>query len=155
MIRFFLIILAILIVLSMLGYVIYLWVKLKKQKLIEEELKEQAEVARKERMTKIVDSIDVIARAMMVEQCALSEGILRLKPLLAALSKSLSVYSAMWELYEFVQEMPILDERKALKRNERMRQDLAREAKEAELDERIKVECVQLLNDLEEVKKAI
>lgn len=155
MIRFFLIILAILIVLSMLGYVIYLWVKLKKQKLIEEELKEQAEVARKERMTKIVDSIDVIARAMMVEQCDLSEGVLRLKPLLAALSKSLSVYPAMWELYEFVQEMPILDERKSLKRNERMRQDLAREAKEAELDERIKVECGQLLNDLEEVKKAI
>lgn len=155
MFRFFLLVLGILILLSMVGYAVYLWAKLKKQKYIEKEMRRQMAEAQKERLTKIVESVDVITRAMLVEQCDLSEGVLRLKVLLDVLGQKLSTYPAMWELYEFVQDMPILAERKNLKRNERMRQDLAREAKEAVLCDQIKAECQQLLNDLEEIKKAI
>ena len=152
MIRFFLIILAILIVLSMTGYAAYLLFKLRKQNAQNKALLEQAEQAKKARFERIIDSIDVIVRAMLSEQCDFSEGVLRLKPLLDVLGKPLSQYSAMWELYLVVENMPILDERKALKRNERMKQDLHRQSKEVELEQQIKAECHQLLIDIEQLK---
>ncbi|EQA10299.1 hypothetical protein HPS8415995_0526 [Glaesserella parasuis 84-15995] len=146
--RFFLIILAILIVLSMAGYAISLWLKLKKQK---KQLKE----AQLNRYRSIIESIDVIGRAMLAEQCGFSEGVLRLKPLLDVLGKKLSQYPAMWALYQVVESMPILEARKELKRNERMRLDLERESKEAELSEQIKQELHQLLSDIEQFKQEL
>lgn len=145
MMRFFLIILAILIVLSMAGYAISLWLKLKKQ------LKE----AQLNRYRSIIESIDVIGRAMLAEQCGFSEGVLRLKPLLDVLGKKLSQYPAMWSLYQVVESMPILEARKELKRNERMRLDLERESKEAELSEQIKQELHQLLSEIEQFKQEL
>lgn len=155
MIRLFLLVLAVLIVLSLAGYSVYLWLKLKAQKAVEKQLIEQAKQAQKERFERILESCDVIVRAMQDGQCEPSEGVLRLKPLLDVLGKKLSQYPAMWALYEVVENMPILDERKNLKHNERMKLDLEREAKEAELEEQIKQECRQLLSDLEQFKKAI
>ncbi|MDH2997502.1 coproporphyrinogen III oxidase [Pasteurellaceae bacterium LFhippo2] len=148
MIRFFLIILAVLIVLSMAGYALSLWLKLRKQK-------QQLEQAKSERFRNIIDSIDVIARAMLSEQCGFSEGVLRLKPLLDVLGKKLSVYPAMWELYQVVENMPILDERKNLKRNERMKLDLERESKEVELEEQIKIELKQLIDEMAQFKQTL
>lgn len=155
MLKIFLIVLAALILLSLAGYALHLMMKLKLQKRREKELIEEAKQAQKERYLRILDSIDVIARAMMSEQCDLSEGVLRLKPLLDVLGRKLSRYTAMWALYQVVENMPILDERKNLKRNERMKLDLEREAKEAELESDIRIECYQLLQDIEEIKKAI
>ncbi|WP_373818680.1 DUF2489 domain-containing protein [Glaesserella sp.] len=148
MIRFFLIILAVLIVLSLAGYAITLLVKLNRQK-------KQLQQAKNERYQNIIDSIDVIARAMLADQCDLSEGVLRLKPLLDILGKKLSVFPAMWALYQVVESMPILAERKNLKRNERMKLDLEREAKEAELEQQIKTELRQLLKDVEQFKQEL
>lgn len=148
MMRFFLIILAILIVLSMAGYAISLWLKLKKQK---KQLKE----AQLNRYRSIIESIDVIGRAMLAEQRGFSEGVLRLKPLLDVLGKKLSQYPAMWSLYQVVESMPILEARKELKRNERMRLDLERESKEAELSEQIKQELHQLLSEIEQFKQEL
>lgn len=152
MIRFFLLILAILVVLSMAGYAIYLMLRLRKQNAEQKALLAQAKQAQKARFERIIDSIDVIVRAMLSEQCDFSEGVLRLKPLLDVLGKQLSQYPAMWALYQVVENMPILDERKALKRNERMKQDLLRQSKEVELEEQIKAECHQLLIDIAQLK---
>ena len=58
-------------------------------------MRQQAEQARKERLERIVDSIQVIARAMIAGQCDLSEGVMRLKPLLDVLGKKLSDYPAI------------------------------------------------------------
>lgn len=154
MIKFFLIVLAVLILLSMAGYAGMLWLKLRQQKALEKQLQEEVEAAQQARVAKIVDSIDVIARAMMVGQCDHSEGVLRLKPLLDVLGIKLANYPAMWALYEVVEEMPIMQARRELKKNERMRLDLVREAKEAELEAQIQTECGQLLNDIEPFKKA-
>lgn len=145
MFRFFLIILAGLVLLSMAGYALSLFLKLRRQKMA---LKQ----AKNARYLNILDSLDVIARAMLVEQCDFSEGVLRLKPLLDVLGRKLSIYPAMWALYQVVETMPIREARKALKRNERMKLDLQREAKEAELSEAIKTELKQLLADLEQIK---
>ncbi len=155
MLKIFLIVLAALILISLAGYAIHLMLKLRIQKRREKALLEEAKQAQKERYLRILESIDVIAKAMMSEQCDLSEGVLRLKPLLDVLGRKLSQYTAMWALYQVVENMPILDERKKLKRNERMKLDLEREAKEVELESDIKIECYQLLQDIEEMKKAI
>ena len=146
MIRFFIIILAVLILLSMVGYAVYLWAKVKNQQALERELRKQAEEEQKARFERIFESVEVIAYAVRTEQCDPSEGVLRLKPLLDVLGHKLSNYPAMWELYELVQDMAILEER--------MRQDLAREAKEAELFEQIQAECGQLIEVIKTLKKA-
>ncbi len=148
MIRFFLLTLAVLVILSMAGYAVFLFYKLHKQK-------NQLEQARNARFHNVIDSIDVIARAMLAQQCDLSEGVLRLKPLLDVLGLKLARFSAMWALYETVENMPILDERKTLKRNERMKLDLEREAKEAHLAQHIELELRQLLAEIAQLKQQL
>lgn len=99
----------------------------------------------------IVESIEVISRAMLSAQCDFSESVLRLKPLCEVLSLGFSRYSAMYSLYQVVENMPILAERKALKTNIRMKLDLIRETKEMELETQIKAECQQLLDDIKQL----
>lgn len=146
--RFFLIILAILILVSLTAYAVSLFLKLQKQK-------KQIQQAKNARYHNVVESIDIIARAMLAEQCDFSEGVLRLKPLLDVLGKKLSAFPAMWALYQVVENMPILEARKQLKRNERMKLDLEREAKEAELSEQIKQELHQLCDDVAKFKQEL
>ncbi|MDO4697643.1 MAG: DUF2489 domain-containing protein [Pasteurellaceae bacterium] len=146
--RFFLFILAILILLSLTAYAISLCWKLHQQK-------QQLQQAKNARYQRVIESIEIIAKAMETEQCGLSEGVLRLKPLLDVLGKKLSQFPAMWALFEVVQDMPILEARKQLKRNERMKFDLERESKEAELDAQIKNELVALRQQIEQVKQEL
>ena len=146
--RFFLIILAILILVSLTAYAVSLFLKLQQQK-------KQIQQAKTERYRNVLESIEIIARAMLAEQCDFSEGVLRLKPLLDVLGKKLSAFPAMWELYQVVENMPILEARKQLKRNERMKLDLEREAKEAELSEQIKQELHQLCQDVVKFKQEL
>ncbi|WP_301098338.1 DUF2489 domain-containing protein [Otariodibacter sp.] len=148
MFRFFLIVLAVLIVVSMAGYAISLFMKLNQNK-------NKLKLAQHERYYKVSESIEIIAKAMLSDQCDLSEGVLRLKPLLDVLGKSLKNFPAMWELYQVVEDMPILDARKQLKRNERMKLDLERESKEVELEEKIKIELYQLIIEIEQFKKVL
>lgn len=146
--RFFLFILAILILLSLTAYAISLCWKLHQQK-------QQLQQAKNARYQRVIESIEIIVKAMETEQCGLSEGVLRLKPLLDVLGKKLSQFPAMWALFEVVQDMPILEARKQLKRNERMKFDLERESKEAELDAQIKNELVALRQQIEQVKQEL
>lgn len=146
--RFFLIILAILILVSLTAYAVSLFLKLQKQK-------KQIQQAKNARYQNVVESIDIIARAMLAEQCDFSEGVLRFKPLLDVLGKKLSAFPAMWELYQVVENMPILEARKQLKRNKRMKLDLEREAKEAELSDQIKQELHQLCDDVAKFKQEL
>ncbi|VEG83421.1 coproporphyrinogen III oxidase [[Haemophilus] ducreyi] len=88
---------------------------------------------------------------MLSAQCDFSESVLRLKPLCEVLSLGFSRYSAMYSLYQVVENMPILAERKALKTNIRMKLDLIRETKEMELETQIKAECQQLLDDIKQL----
>lgn len=139
--KFFLIIFALLVLLSMAGYAARLWLKIYRQN-------QQIKQAQAVRFERILESVEIIAKAMLSEQCDLSEGVLRLKPLLDVLGKPLNRFTAMWALFETVQDMPILEARKQLKRNERMKFDLEREAKEVELAEQIKQELEQLLAEM-------
>lgn len=147
--RFFLLILAILIILSMAGYAFYLWRQVQKQNALIK--KKQSD-----RLLRLVESVELIARAMKQEQCDLSEGVIRLHYLLGVLGQpKLADFPSMQALFAVVQDMPILDERKNLAKNERMKQDFARLRAEADLREKIHQEIDQLLEQLAQVKKDI
>ncbi|MRN37259.1 DUF2489 domain-containing protein [Neisseria sp. N95_16] len=137
-----LIIIGVLVIVAMAAYAAYLWLKVYRQK-------QQAGQAQDERRRKLAQSIDLIAMAMAQGQCNLSEGVLRLKPLIESAGLDFSRYPAMNKLHEVVADMPILAERRQLKRNERMKLDLIRESSEAELESEIVAEAVNMRQAVE------
>ncbi|WP_109077813.1 DUF2489 domain-containing protein [Aggregatibacter kilianii] len=138
----FLFIAAVVIIAGMIGYAVYLLLALQKQK-------KALQQARRNRINRIKESLDIIAKAMLNGDCNLSEGVLRLKMLLEPVGMRLKNYSAMWQLYETVEDMPTHEARKELKKNERMRLDLRRESAEAELESNIKLELNRLLSEIQ------
>jgi len=85
---------------------------------------------------KILDSVVIIVRAMKEEQCELSEGCWRLSVLLDSLKTSHELateFPSIFELYNAIKHMPILEERKKLQKRERMKLDLDRMKAETQL----------------------
>ena len=139
-----LLLVAVCIIVGMIGYATYLLLALQKQK-------KALQQARRNRINRIKESIEIIAKAMLNDDCNLSEGVLRLKMLLEPVGMSIKNHVTMLQLYEVVETMPTHEARKALKKNERMRLDLQRESAEAELEKNIKLELHQLLADIEKL----
>ena len=132
-----LLLVAVCIIVGMIGYATYLLLALQQ--------------ARRNRINRIKESIEIIAKAMLNGDCNLSEGVLRLKMLLEPVGMSIKNHVTMLQLYEVVETMPTHEARKALKKNERMRLDLQRESAEAALEKNIKLELHQLLADIEKL----
>ena len=139
-----LLLVAVCIIVGMIGYATYLLLALQKQK-------KALQQARRNRINRIKESIEIIAKAMLNGDCNLSEGVLRLKMLLEPVGMSIKNHVTMLQLYEVVETMPTHEARKALKKNERMRLDLQRESAEAALEKNIKLELHQLLADSEKL----
>ena len=139
-----LLLVAVCIIVGMVGYATYLLLALQKQK-------KALQQARRNRINRIKESIEIIAKAMLNGDCNLSEGVLRLKMLLEPVGMSIKNHVTMLQLYEVVETMPTHEARKALKKNERMRLDLQRESAEAALEKNIKLELHQLLADIEKL----
>lgn len=139
-----LLLVAVCIIVGMIGYATYLLLALQKQK-------KALQQARRNRINRIKESIEIIAKAMLNGDCNLSEGVLRLKMLLEPVGMSIKNHVTMLQLYEVVETMPTHEARKALKKNERMRLDLQRESTEAALEKNIKLELHQLLADIEKL----
>ena len=135
---------AVCIIVGMIGYATYLLLALQKQK-------KALQQARRNRINRIKESIEIIAKAMLNDDCNLSEGVLRLKMLLEPVGMSIKNHVTMLQLYEVVETMPTHEARKALKKNERMRLDLQRESAEVALEKNIKLELHQLLADIEKL----
>lgn len=137
----YLIALAVIIVLSLAFYA----GKLLKQLQLQTVQQKQAEIDRQQALNKhdnkVLDSIIIIVRAMKEEQCDISEGCWRLSVLLDSLKTSenhSSQFPAIFELYEAIKHMPILEARKKLEKRERMKLDLERVKIEAKLSEPVK-----------------
>ena len=139
-----LLLVAVCIIVGMIGYATYLLLALQKQK-------KALQQARRNRINRIKESIEIIAKAMLNDDCNLSEGVLRLKMLLEPIGMSIKNHVTMLQLYEVVETMPTHEARNALKKNERMRLDLQRESAEAALEKNIKLELHQLLADIEKL----
>lgn len=139
-----LLLVAVCIIVGMISYATYLLLALQKQK-------KALQQARRNRINRIKESIEIIAKAMLNDDCNLSEGVLRLKMLLEPVGMSIKNHVTMLQLYEVVETMPTHEARNALKKNERMRLDLQRESAEAALEKNIKLELHQLLADIEKL----
>ena len=139
-----LLLVAVCIIVGMIGYATYLLLALQKQK-------KALQQARRNRINRSKESIEIIAIAMLNDDCNLSEGVLRLKMLLEPVGMSIKNHVTMLQLYEVVETMPTHEARKALKKNERMRLDLQRESAEVALEKNIKLELHQLLADIEKL----
>lgn len=139
-----LLLVAVCIIVGMIGYATYLLLALQKQK-------KALQQARRNRINRIKESIEIIAKAMLNDDCNLSEGVLRLKMLLEPVGMSIKNHVTMLQLYEVVETMPTHEARNALKKNERMSLDLQRESAEAALEKNIKLELHQLLADIEKL----
>ncbi|TDQ59420.1 uncharacterized protein DUF2489 [Mesocricetibacter intestinalis] len=137
-----LLVLALLVILALSAYALYLLRRLHNRK-------RQIEDARRQRSRRLKESVRLIGLAMQKGHCDYSEGVIRLKMLLDPLgAKKLNAYPAMYSLYQRVMDMPTHEARRKLEKRERMRQDHLRISSEAELAEKIKLELHQLLADI-------
>ncbi|MEW6990568.1 DUF2489 domain-containing protein [Colwelliaceae bacterium 6441] len=136
----YLIALASVIVIALALYAGKLLNQLKQQTIKQKQTDIDHQNALKQHDKKILDSIVIIVRAMKEEQCDISEGCWRLSVLLDSLKTSQNhrlQFPAIFELYEAIKHMPILEARKALEKRERMKLDLERVKTEAKLTDAI------------------
>ena len=128
--------LAVIIIAALAFYAGKLLRQLKQQTQRQQEAEEKHQAALNKHDAKVLDSVIIIVRAMKEEQCDYSEGCWRLSVLLDSLKKSSELdqqFPAIFELYNRIKHLTILDERKKLAKQQRMKQDLERMKAEAEL----------------------
>lgn len=114
--------------------------RLKQQNIDSEKAEQEATKALQVHDGKALDSVIIIARAMLEGQCDLSEGCWRLCVLLESLRLSSDLelrFPPIYELYHLIKHMPILEERKKLAKKERMALDLERMKAESRLNDSI------------------
>jgi hypothetical protein len=146
---FYLALLACAIVLGLAFYAGRLIWLLKQQKITQAQAKKALIVKQNAHDTKTLNSVLIITKAMMAEQCDYAEGCWRLSKLLTSLSDSQTLetqFSSIFALYDKIKHLPILEERKKLDKRKRMEQDLLRMKSEAALADNITEELSTLLH---------
>ncbi|MBY6199602.1 DUF2489 domain-containing protein [Vibrio hangzhouensis] len=148
------------IIIGLAAYAGYLLLQLKKQK----ELQQQhRELAISKRNANIFESVDTICLATIQGQCDLSEAAIRLYNIMDYVQGDERVdfdraYPATSELYHIVKDMPRGEARQQMKKQDRMRDNLARQKAEARLSDAITEELkvlqktVQPLNNQIDIK---
>jgi hypothetical protein len=128
-------------------YAVKLLSQLKAQTAKIKQAEQDKKIALAKHDSKILSSVVIIAHAMKEEQCDIAEGCWRLSVLLDSLklSSGLSAeFPAVFELYDKIKHMPILDARKKLAKNERMKLDFERMKVESDLSAQIKIDVTSL-----------
>ena len=134
------IIVGVIIIVALAIYATKLLKQVKTQTIAQQQAKEAQQHALHAHDKKVLDSVVIIVRAMKEEQCDFSEGCWRLSVLLDSLKTSKELeqqFPAIFELYNRIKTLSILDSRKALAKKERMKEDLQRMKAEAELHPKI------------------
>ena len=130
------IVIGVIIIASLSFYAGKLLMQLRAQTQLQQQAQREAEQAHHQHDEKILNSVVIIVKAMKEEQCDYSEGCWRISVLLDSL-KSLDElereFPSIFELYHAIKHMPILEERKKLAKQERMKYDLERTKAEARL----------------------
>ncbi|MBA6348304.1 DUF2489 domain-containing protein [Colwellia sp. BRX8-9] len=128
-------------------YAVKLLSQLKAQTAKIKQAEQDKKIALAKHDSKILSSVVIIAHAMKEEQCDIAEGCWRLSVLLDSLklSSGLSAeFPAVFELYDKIKHMPILDARKKLAKNERMKLDFERMKAESDLSAQINIDVISL-----------
>lgn len=115
-----------------------------KQLSAQKKAQQQAKLAQQQALAKhdlkLFTSAKIIAKAMQEEQCDFSEGCWRLSVLLDSLKLSRELaqqFPAIFNLYNEIKHLSILDDRKQLDKKQRMQQDYQRMKIEAQLHSEI------------------
>jgi hypothetical protein len=138
---------AVIIIAALAFYAFKLLSQLKQQTAKIERVEQERKIALAKHDTKILKSVVIIAHAMKEEQCDIGEGCWRLSVLLDSLKLSEGLsgeFPAVFELYNEIKHMPILEERKKLAKNERMKLDLQRMKAETNLSAKIIIDVTAL-----------
>lgn len=141
------IVVALVVIIPLAVYAGSLLSRLKRQTEAQAAAKQAKEKAHKEHDTKVLNSVVIIVRAMKEEQCDIAEGCWRLSVLLDSLKLSSELneqFPAVYELYNAIKHMPILEARKKLEKKERMKLDYQRMKIEADLAPKIDVDIESL-----------
>jgi len=132
--------LAAMIIVSLAFYAGKLLKQLSTQKKTEQKIALTQQQALAKHDQKVLTSVKIIVRAMQEEQCDFSEGCWRLSVLLDSLKLSSELaqqFPAIFQLYNEIKHLSILDNRKQLDKKQRMKQDYQRMTVEAQLHSKI------------------
>ncbi|WOT06914.1 DUF2489 domain-containing protein [Shewanella youngdeokensis] len=146
-----LIVIALLIIVALASYAIYLLIHVRRQKKAKLLKQQQIATTAKLKSEELLDSIRFIAAAMLEERCELSEGVMRIVKLFGLLGMSelvIDKYPSTFKHFEVIASHPIKDERKALTKQQRMKLDLARIKSEGILETSI-LEEAKLLREFD------
>ncbi|MDP7592777.1 MAG: DUF2489 domain-containing protein [Litorilituus sp.] len=114
--------------------------QLAKQNKMEQEAKLAHQKALAEHDHKVLSSVLLITRAMKEEQCEFDEGCWRLSVLLDSLKTSSKLeqqFPAIFKLYNGIKHLAILEERKKLSKQQRMKEDYQRMTTVADMHQEI------------------
>lgn len=128
-------------------YLGFLINKVKLQKKMNDLRDQEIEQLRREREQSIKESIEILARAVINEQCEISEGCIRIKKLSEIIDFNIS--SELYvinKMYEEIKHFPILEERNTLSKQEKFNQDKKRFSIEDKYSAEIKMACKRILN---------
>ena len=134
------IILAVVIIAALGFYAGSLLRQLSKQKAAQQEVEIAHQKALAEHDHKVLASVLLITRAMKEEQCEFDEGSWRLSVLLDSLKTSSELdqqFPAIFKLYNEIKHLAILEERKKLSKQQRMKEDFQRMTLVADMHQEI------------------
>lgn len=129
-------------------YALMLLIKLKKQNIKKSVLETQNLQKNISKNINVLSSINLIGKAMEQKQCEISEGCWRISVLVESLPeykhKFKSSFPSVFQLYNAIQHMPILDERKKLSKKEKIKLDVERMSIEQQLEDSVMSEVLTL-----------
>jgi len=146
---FWLMIGAILVIAFLAYYAGRLVFQVRQQAIHQAQAEQLAYKALREHDAKIFTSVELICKAMLAKQCELSEGCWRISVLLESLKVSGSFradYPSLFQLYDNIKHLAILEQRKQLSKQQRMQQDLQRLRYEEQLAQNITEELSLLVS---------
>jgi len=135
-----LIIIAIIVIIALSAYATTLLLKLKSQTTNNQRILAERQAVANEHRQKVLTDIRYIAAAMLEDRCELSEGVVRIGKLFDALSMTEQVtplFPQLFVHYQLIESHPIMEARKALPKQQRMKLDFARMRAEADLGDAI------------------
>ena len=134
------IIIALLIIIALASYAAYLLLTLQRKTQANQQALAERKTQANERRQQILTDIRYIAAAMLEDRCELSEGVVRIGKLFDVLSLSEQVmgdFPHLFTHYDVIRNHPIMEARKALPKQQRMKFDLERMKSEAALEQLI------------------
>ncbi|MCH1929819.1 DUF2489 domain-containing protein [Shewanella sp. A25] len=142
-----LIILGFIIIVALSSYATFLLLKLKQQTQRQQAIVAEREATANAKREQVLEDIRYIALAMIEDRCEVSEGVVRIGRLFEILSLSERVapeFPGLFKHFELIKDHPIMEARKELPKQQRMKLDFVRMKSEAELADAISEDVKKL-----------